>query len=620
MRAIDGPRSRIAEVLSSKPWPLLGLGLLVAATYGVTLAGDFVYDDRFIIADNSLIRDPGLWGRFFTQGSWAGAGIEAHTYRPLPLLSFGLNYLAGGLQPLGYHLVNLAVHLLAVALLFRLATQIGWSPGGGWVAAALFAVHPLQAEPVAAVVGRMDLMAGAAFLGALLLHVEARHRAAAGRPQGWAVAGALGLYAVALLSKEHVILLPLVALLYDRLYLRCRGPRDAAVYLGYAAIAGLYLVTRAAVFDGELLAGAVALVDNPLAHAPPTLRVLSAMRVAGLYLSRVIVPVGLSPDYCYAQILPFAKPDSAAALLTLGAGLVLVAAGVLAGRRSRRVALALAIAAGTFLPVSNLLFAIGTVMGDRLFYLPLAGLALLAGLLFAEARRRYGASLPMVLAGLAIGGLAVVGFVQARQWRDQFALDRLTVRAAPGCTSGHSNLGYDYLGVGDLDRAEESFRRSLAIYPDFDAAVAGLATAAMRRGRVEEARRLAERALALNPAAGAMLELSAEAARQGGDLAAARRYWRRRLELDPQHAASLSNLAILTWQEGATASALELWKRATRQPEAPAETWFNLARAYDSLGRSAAAATAYERYLSLAPEDSRLRAVARQRLEALRPP
>lgn len=568
--------------------------------YGGSLGHGFVYDDQFLVVDNPRLEMPARWPELFRTGSWAAAGIDARNYRPLPLLTMAWNRWWGGLEPAGYHAVNLLFHAVAVGLLYALGRRLELGRPAAWLAAALFAVHPLQAEPVSEIVGRMDLMAGAAMLGAQLAHLSLRERQRDGRASWGMGAVAVALYAAGLLSKEHVVLFPAVAAVWDLGRRRDLPLRRAlTIHAAYAAVAAGYLALRAAVFGGELLAGTVSRLDNPLAHVDPALRFVSALGVAGRYLGRAALPVGLSPDYCYAQVLPFKSIVAPGALLAVLAAVSLAAGALALARRSPRAALALALGAAAFLPVSNLLFPIGTVMGDRLFYLPLAALALLVGL----AAERLAASRPRVAVAIAATVLAALGVgaaAQTRHWRDSYALSRRAVAAAPLCARGHSNLGYDLLERGELAGAAASFARALDLYPEQPKAEVGLATVALRRagdaGTLDDAARRLARALALDPRSTAALEVAAEVARRRDDADGARRFWQTRLELDPTHAPTLSNLALLEWNAGRPEPALALWRRAAAQPGAPAEVWRNLGAALAATGARDEAEAAFRRY------------------------
>lgn len=594
----------------------LGLIALVLVTFGLSLGSEFVYDDHFIIEENPYLENPGEWWRFFAEQSWSGAGIKAYTYRPLPMLSFGLNHRLSGLHPFAYHLVNLAVHCLAVQLLFSIALRLGLSPFGSAFAASVFAVHPLQVEPVSEVVGRMDLMAGGLFLFAVLLHIRGRSQMATGESGKRALVGAVMVYGAALWSKENTILLPAVVGLYDLLFFRSRSSKDYSVYGGYVAIGSLYLLVRRAVFGGALLAESIPFLDNPLAHVPSPLRVVSSLKVAGLYLTRIFVPVDLAPDYCYAQILPFDRVSEPLAALSVLGGVLIAILGLTLSRANPVAGVALSISLVTFLPVSNLLFPIGTVMGNRLMYLPLVGIALLAGQCweyFASKKTGFAVGLGTVVVSILIW----TSMQQVWQWRSDLALDLLTTKAAPNCSRGHSNLGYDYLILGDIKQAEQEFRRSLEIYPTFDPAIAGLATVAFQRGEYDAALDLAKRALEENPTSTSVLGLAADVCMKIGRSSEARAFWEKRLELEPGHAETMSNLAVLAWQRQEKDLAIDLWSQASLQDDPRAEVWFNLGRAYEALGRDEAAIAAYLRYTQSSEAQESLKATAAMRIRQL---
>jgi Flp pilus assembly protein TadD len=592
------------------------LVLAVLAAHGVTLLGEFVYDDRFIIVENEAVGDPSEWGRFFTEGTWAGAGIESTNYRPLPMLTFGLNHAVGGLEPFGYHLANLLAHLANAILLFVLARRLGWSREASWFAAALFAVHPMTGETVASVVGRMDLMAATALLGGLICHVTARQREVSGlKAAPWFVSAAV-LYGLALLSKEHVVVFPVIALVSDIAWGVWKPARRLLVYVAYGNIALVYLALRYLVFGGLLIGRPISLLDNALAPESVPVRFVSALWVWGLYLKHLIFPTRISPDYSYAQIIPFESATSGGALVTCVAAAIVVAAAIWLGRRSRRAAFALALAVLPFLPVSNLFFSIGTVMGERLFYLSIAGLALLAGLgwmvLSAVSR-----PVTRVAALILLVALAMVTSRQNRHWQSDPALNAYAVTVARGSARIRNNVGHDMLERGDLQGAFKQLAIADAIYPDWYLPVSGLAKVALKQGRLEQAlaHALRARELATDPIES--LALIADIQMRRGDQDAAREAWRELLQHDADNASTLSNLAILEWEAGDRDSAVARWERAARQPAAASGVLLNLGRAYDHLGRFREAVAAYRRYLASDPEDARNRTEAATRLREL---
>ena len=207
----------------------------------------------------------------------------------MPLLSYAVNYWLDGLEPLGYHLVNLGLHMVVVLLVFALGSEVGLSTGGAFFGAAVFAIHPIQAEAVAGIFGRMDLMAAAFFLAALLSHMVAREHEASGESSRLARWAAVSFYLGAVLSKEHVVVfqwLPWPTI-------GC-GVASSAKGPG-SSMSGMASSQRCIIGVGPVVrgqAGGFSPLDNALAHVDASARVVSALEVTGLYLRHLLYPVG----------------------------------------------------------------------------------------------------------------------------------------------------------------------------------------------------------------------------------------------------------------------------------------------------------------------------------------
>src|SRR6266567_5926518 len=169
--------------------------LLLAAAlvaFGASLGSGFHFDDYAIFADPALT----------SAGGWLAIWSLRQT-RPLTYLTFWLNYQVGGQDPLGYHLLNLALHLGAVTLLYECLRRL-LPEKAALAAAALFAIHPIQAETVNYVWARSIVLAALLCFAALLAWSKGR---------AWE---AVAWFAAALLAKEECAAFPLVLLLVNR--------------------------------------------------------------------------------------------------------------------------------------------------------------------------------------------------------------------------------------------------------------------------------------------------------------------------------------------------------------------------------------------------------------------
>ncbi len=454
--------------------PGLFLFLLSTAVYLNCLVNDFTYDDFYYIVYNEDIRQA-FWRLFLNPYRLS------NLYRPLGSLSFAVSYIVGGLNPIGYHLVNVLLHGAVTVLLYRVVQEVLDRPGAALAAATLFAVHPIHTEAVTAAVGRTELQAAALVLAAWLLHLRGRALPAA------------GCFLLALLSKESAAAFLVLAPLGD--YAR-RQFRPAGVYARYlAAFCAFVVLWWSAV--GELGLGLVPPLDNPLAQLPPWWRVLNALRVAWKYVALQVFPAVLSCDYSFNAI-PVTRSWKSLwpALLATAAVLLLW---LWSARRNRAVFLAGGIYLAGFALTSNVLFPIGTIMGERLAYLPSAGLCLLAGLAWEKLvpfqldspdegpgpwadqpqrlgshrlAQRVGTALAARRRTAAVGALAVIALalgvrtlVRNHDWRDNITLFASAVRAAPESAKSHYNLGVEYLNLNRLQEARQQFLASYSIYP-----------------------------------------------------------------------------------------------------------------------------------------------------------
>ncbi len=154
--------------------------LVVAVSGGIfvnALRADFVLDDGHIILSNESIRDLRLAPHFFTPRYWQAiyadyAAMPGRGYRPVPEVSFALDYAVWELKPLGFHLTNVLIHIANCVLVYFLAHRIFRDKLGALLCTLLFATHPVHVEAVVWVKARHDLLACAFMLLSALLYLR----------------------------------------------------------------------------------------------------------------------------------------------------------------------------------------------------------------------------------------------------------------------------------------------------------------------------------------------------------------------------------------------------------------------------------------------------------------
>lgn len=543
----------------------------------------FVFDDRGVIVENRLVQDLSRLPELLASPWWAATGRDAGLWRPLTSLTFALDRAIAGLDAAWFHAVNLGWHALVTWLLTLLALELGAGLAGALVAAGLFAVHPAHTEAVVGIVGRAELIAAAAVIGALLLHRRAL-RPGAGR--GPAIL-APALSFAAMLAKESgfavVALLPFVNAPEEGTPVR---NRRRALLAGHGAALVLALLLRLAVL-GRLGPGAeIPFVDNPAASAGPFLGRLTALACVTRYARLLLWPRTLSADHSYAEI-PVATGFMDLRVL---AGLVLVAA-VLFGAwrwlRSRPlVGFGLLLLSLALLPASNLVVFAGTLFAERLVYLPSAGLCLVAaGILIAippGGARRAATLAAVLLVGLGFART----WARVPDWRDDFTLYRSAAAASPRSTRIHYNLGNAWLRQDRFAEAESEYRRALAIYPDFADARANLGLSLLQLGRAEEAREVLVAAAERLPKNSEVAVNLGSALRALGRAEEAAAQFERAIALDPGTASAWNNLGSLQLLRGDVAGAVEALGRAAAAAPGVAIYQVNLGDALLAAGRN----------------------------------
>jgi tetratricopeptide (TPR) repeat protein len=457
------------------------VGLLLAAValvYCNTLVNQFAMDDELYIMRNAQVTDPSLH-RLLSLSQFS------NVFRPVTFATLALNWALSGAEPLGYHLLNLILHAGVTWLLYILLQGLlGYSPEGktvAFVAALLYAVHPIHTEAVTWAVGRAELLAAGFLFAGWILHLRDRP------------IESLACFALAMLSKESAVTFFPLVLLGDYAIGKWK-PR-----LRYTLAAGLTLLYLGILWEvqgGRLGRPEISMVDNPLAYLPAGWRILNALRMAWKYVALQIYPAVLSCDYSFNQIPLYRDwrhtlPAALAAAAAAGAWIWALR------KRHAGWALAGSIYFAGFAASANILVPTGTILGERLAYLPSAGFCLLLALGWNQLRLKK-EMLAWGLLGAVVLVLSVRTVVRNRDWKDAFALYSSAVRAVPNDTKMHANLAGQYFIRNQLDLAAGEYQIALRILPDSPDTLASYSALELQRGNYQSAGAMMEKALSMS--------------------------------------------------------------------------------------------------------------------------
>lgn len=486
----------------SNRWLLLSIAGLALAASASGLLNGFVYDDQAIIVGNANVHTLAGLAHRFAEPYWPadrGTGL----YRPLTIILFALEWALGGGSPLVFHIVNVLLCAALSVAVFVLAKEVLPVPAA-WIAAALFAVDPVHVEAVANGVGQAELTTALAVVVATVgyLRWRAEERLGPGR-----IALLVALYLVAVLSKEHGIILPALLLLAEFTVVRRSGASTLDARLRELRPTYLALtVVGTAVLGWR---------SHVLADIPTDIQVLSYQRLdltGRLMTSLALVPgwlrllfwpVHLQADYSpqETRVLTAFAPVVA---LSLGLLFCLALLAFRARWRVPVVTLSLGWIALSLLPVSNLLVISGQVLAERTMMLPSVGAVLLVGGLVALARERvWPAALSQVGRGaVALAVLAGLMLSAFRQpvWATDRGLRAQTVLDAPRSYWAQWMWGDWLFTHGQPAEGERHMRQAVELYNGNPFILRTLATRYQDNGYCSAAIPLYRQTLELRPA------------------------------------------------------------------------------------------------------------------------
>ncbi|HVE77917.1 MAG TPA: tetratricopeptide repeat protein [Gemmatimonadaceae bacterium] len=502
--AAYGPPAPAAEPAGPRRPGWLAPAALVALALAASLTGlanGFTFDDVPIVQDNARVHTLSRWWEIFAMPYWPAEHLGG-LYRPLTTLGFALQWAAGGGRPVAFHAASILLYVAVTIAVWRLAALL-LAREAAWVAAALFAVHPVHVEAVGNVVGQAEVLVALPMILGVALYIRARRAG----PLRWrTVAALLGLHAVACLLKEHGILLPGLLLAAELTVVADARPASARarallpLFAAMAAVGVLFIIVRSAVPTVLEAQRAVA----PMADFGLGGRFLTMLQVLKEWARLLLWPAHLSADYS-PQELEVVDRISLALVPSLVIAGALVALVIAVWRRAPVAALGVAWAAIMLVLVSNLVVPAGILLAERTLFMPSVGVVLALGAGYAAAERRARDAGPAARgAGVALlAGLLVAGVWRSadrqRVWRDNPTLFAQTVLDAPLSYNAHRLLAIELFRVHKDAQAEREMRVAMLLFDRDPVLFEDLAARYQLAGMCQHAVPLYEKAIALDP-------------------------------------------------------------------------------------------------------------------------
>lgn len=495
------------------------VALLAITVYLNTLGHGFVFDDRKFIVFNTFIQDWRSLFRIFTYDYLMHTWDDLDVNRPLMVISLILDYSIWKLNPMGYHLTNLVLHVANTITFLYLLNLISVGNRIALISSIIFAIHPVHVQAVNAINFREDLMVTFFYLLSLICFIRGLNSGVGKRDFIWS----LLFYLLALLSKETALTLPIICLLYIITWKKGSPPKW--VFAGYIFVTAIYLLFL--LYARHLSGGMMVYYEASLLE-----RLYGSLVILGRYLWLHIIPIGLTADYD-------AKPFFELTLKNILSALAMFILFIWFLRRFTikpgLVSFSFAWFFITLIPAMNLIPLLKPA-AERYLYLPSIGvitlIAIWASSLLDKKRKPIVgvlSTLIVIFSVLTINGNTV--------WKDNYSLWHDTVRKAPKNSSAHRQLGliYEekkqftkayieyqaalkfapenlfykatvhddlgllYLTTGKHEKAYEEFGIALKLYPEYYEAHINLGSLYAENSKYEEALREYQSALRLNP-------------------------------------------------------------------------------------------------------------------------
>lgn len=492
-----------------------------------------MFDDDFLGPGN-----PGVRAGLSPAGLRYAWGNLIGFWHPLTWMSLQLDAELYGQWPGGFHVTNILIHGASALLLFAILRAMTGAVWPSAMAAGLFAVHPLNVEPVAWIAERRGIVA--TFFWMLAMSAYTRYSTRPGLGRFIAVASAMTL---SLMAKATAVTLPFALLLLDYWPL---GRLDSGSWLPrvreklpLVVLAGAFVIVTVV---AERASGALGWLDVPLPA-----RLANAVVSYARYLGMAVWPVGLSPFY------PHTGPRLAPAAVIAALGVLTIGTAAALWLRRRRPYATV----GWLWYVVTLLPVIGFVqvgrhgLADRYTYVPMIGIWIVAAWALAEAARLWQCwRLAAPIGCAAVAACLVLSRGQAACWHDGETLWQHALDADPQNPVAHNSLGVAVSGTKP-EAALEHFRAAVSLDPEYAIAHYNLGMALGRRGELSPA--VAE--------------------------------FREAVRLSPRYVEAHYNLGVALARLGRARQAADAFAAATRLNPADAKSHHNLAVALHQLGR-----------------------------------
>ncbi|MFC1490733.1 hypothetical protein ACFL6K_05945 [Candidatus Latescibacterota bacterium] len=457
------------DIIKSKRNELIKYGIILLVLSFLlnanTLSNKFAYDDSGLIQNNRFFSEGTTLKEIFTTNYRFGANNDKDgLYRPLVMLSYVLN--TQSMDPIPFHFINILINTINTVLLFFLIYRLTGNQLLGFITALIFSFHPIHTEAVANIAGRPELLcAFFMFISFLFLEKKETHLLSE-------LSAAFFLF-LAILSKETAVMMPFIVISVDfalnRTLLKKLMIRK---YLLLFLAVFAYIVIRWIVLGDTMTGNEPMFLNNPIANSPAQERIATALSVLLRYVFLLFIPLGLSSDYSYNSLPIFKSMWNIMPIISFILMFFIILLIFYYRKKKPILFIAFSFFLFPYLIVSNIFIPIGTIMGERLMYLPSVGYALMLGTILTYLFERWKFSIIIIL--VILFGYSTVTLSRNAVWYDDLTLTQNDYKPDSNNVKMIYKMGYQYAIRKHYDLAESLFTKSLNIYPEFTESLSSL--------------------------------------------------------------------------------------------------------------------------------------------------
>ncbi len=583
--------------------PIVIIGFLV---YYKSLFGSFVFDDKALIVDNPFIKNFGYLKDIFTTHLFKGSGVYSNFYRPIQSLSLMIDYHFWGMNPLGYHLTNVFLHIFNSLLVYSLVSTLTNKKEIGFTAGIIFSVHTVLSGPVNYIPARDNLLGTFFFLVSFVLYI--RYFNAKNRFGVLFLLGAFFSFLVSLLSREANFMVPILFLFYLYCFSgnkRNTEKRKPTLIWLFFIVLGIYSCLRFTLLDfteGKLL-------ETTTGMIPLHLRLFTTSKVLMIYLRLLLLPIGLHMEWNIAPAMSFVQDEVFLSLV--GVAIIAIFAFYLF-RASRLKFFFFGWFFILLFPYSNV-FPLNYFMGEGWLYTPSIGLFALAAVYLYELslKSKIWRCAVIFLVSSMVLFYGFLTFRRADVWADPIKLYTEVLRYSPNNTKARINLGVILAQAGDYDTALAKYKEAAELLPDDAGVHASLGSVYAGKKMYDVAFEEFKQAIELNPKDYVVYNNLGILYKQKGNIRKAMEHYSKALEINPSYPLTYNNIANIYLETNQYDAAIRFYKKAITIDPNKAAFYANLGKAYKGKGMMNKAEEAFSQAVRLDPNHEEAAAMLR---------